>query len=65
MGLFNLFKKKKNPLEEMMEKINNSIFPKGPKDIEAGTEEFQNILGYKIDLPSFTKIVVSNIFLHY
>jgi len=33
MGLFDFLKPKKNPMEEMMEKISNSIFPKGEKDI--------------------------------
>ncbi|GEM_PF-1441217 len=49
MGLFDFLKPKKNPMEEMMEKISNSIFPKGEKDIDAGTKELLYILNYKID----------------
>lgn len=49
MGLFDFLKPKRNPMEEMMDKISNSIFPKGEKDIDAGTKELIHILGNKID----------------
>lgn len=49
MGLFDFLKQKKDPIEEMMEKISNSIFPKGEKDINAGTKELLYILNNKID----------------
>lgn len=48
MGLFDFFKKKTSPLEEMIEKMHNSIFPKGPKDINAGTDELLCILENKV-----------------
>lgn len=54
MGLFNFFKRKKNPLEETTEKLFNEIFPGGKKDIELGAKVLQNLLGNKID---FTKAV--------
>jgi hypothetical protein len=52
MGLFDFLKPKKNPMEEMMEKLANSIFPKGEKDIDAGTKELLYILNNKIDFES-------------
>jgi hypothetical protein len=31
MGLFDFLKPKKNPLDEMLDNLSNSIFPKGEK----------------------------------
>jgi hypothetical protein len=48
MGFFDFLKPKKSELEETMEKMIASIFPKGPKDIDAITDELMRILDNKI-----------------
>lgn len=60
MGLFDFLKPKKNPMEEMMESISNSIFPKGDKDIEAGTTELLHILNNKIDFETAKNIFLKS-----
>ena len=60
MGLFDFLKPKKNPMEEMMEKISNSIFPKGEKDIDAGTKELLHILNNKIDYDTAKSIFLKS-----
>jgi len=49
MGLFNFLKPKKDPMVEMAEKLSNSIFPKGAKDIDAGAKEVLRILNNSLD----------------
>jgi hypothetical protein len=49
MGLFDFLKKKKSPLDETIEKMTKSMFPKGKKDIEAGTRELLYIFDNKVD----------------
>jgi hypothetical protein len=44
MGSFDFLKSKKSPMEEMFEKMNNSIFPKGDKDLDAGVQGLMRIL---------------------
>jgi hypothetical protein len=48
MGLFDIFKPKKDPIKELYEKMSNQMFPKGQKDIDAGTKELLLILNNKI-----------------
>jgi len=60
MGLFNFLKSKKSPIEEMMAKISNSIFPKGEKDIDAGTKELLYILKNKIDYATAKSIFLKS-----
>lgn len=45
MGLFDIFKKKQNPLEEMIARLNDQMYPKGKKDIIAGVNEVSAIIG--------------------
>jgi len=49
MGFFDFFKSKKKPGNELLESLTNSLFPKGIKDIQAGTNELLYILNNKID----------------
>ena len=61
MGLFDFLKPKKSPLHEMMEKMNNSLFPKGQKDIDAATEELLQILNRKVSLKEAQTILMKSI----
>ena len=61
MGLFDFFKKKKSPMEEMLEKMTNSFFPKGEKDIEAGTSELLFILENKINKETAKSIFLKSV----
>ena len=49
MGLFDFLKSKKLEKSEVIEKIKNQIFPRGDRDIQAGTDELLFILNNKID----------------
>ena len=49
MGFFDFLKPKKSALDEMMEKMSNSIHPKGRRDIDAGIKEVQFILNNSVD----------------
>ena len=49
MRIFDFFKPQKKPLNEFVESMTNSMFPKGKKDIQAGTNELLFILNNKID----------------
>jgi hypothetical protein len=49
MGFFDFLKPKKSASDELMEKMANSMFPKGQKDIQAGTKEVLRILQHRID----------------
>ena len=61
MSIFNLFKaKKSNPFEEIREKMMNSMFPKGPKDIDAGAKELLYILNNKIDIQTSRTIFMKS-----
>jgi len=48
MGLFDFFKKKPNPIDELREQMNNKMFPKGKKDIDSATNELLRILNHSI-----------------
>lgn len=48
MGFFDFLKPKKSELEETMEKLSASIFPKGRLDIDAVTFELMRILNERI-----------------
>ena len=61
MGLFNFFKPKKSELNVAVNtahEILNKYFPKGEKDMEAGTQEILSILNNKV-----TKSEAKNIFI--
>lgn len=49
MGLFDFLKPKKNEFKDTLSQLVNSYFPKGEKDINAGTEELLYILNNSID----------------
>lgn len=48
-------------MEEMMEKMSNSLFPKGQKDIDAATEELLQILDRKVSLKETQNILMKSI----
>lgn len=56
MGLFDFFRRKKDPLKETTEKIFNEIFPGGKKDIETGAKVLQHLLRNKIDTKTAVQI---------
>jgi hypothetical protein len=58
MGLFDFFKPKKNPMQELFENMNNNMFPKQDKDISAATDELLNILHYKIEREEAKSIIL-------
>ena len=47
MSLFDFFKPKKNETNEMFERMDASIFPKGDRDKNAATDELLRILNNK------------------
>jgi len=57
MGLFNFRKRKSNFLKGF-EPVVNSMFPKGKKDIDAGTSELLLILNNEIDFETAQTIFV-------
>ena len=61
MGIFDFFKKKPDPKEELMSGMMNSMLPRGPKDIEAGTNEVSRILKNRIDRQSANDIFLKSI----
>lgn len=63
MGLFDFFKPKKSATEEMFERMSNSTFPKGEKDIDACVDELLRILGNKISREEAKKIVLKSVFI--
>jgi hypothetical protein len=60
MGIFDFLKPKKNPMEEAFEKMHNSIFPKGERDINAGIQELLRILDNKIDTKTARSILIKS-----
>lgn len=60
MGIFDFLKAKKNPLEDKMEKMLNSIFPKGEKVIDAGAKELLFILNNRVDYDTAKNIFVKS-----
>ncbi|MBO6573126.1 MAG: hypothetical protein JJ958_11870 [Balneola sp.] len=48
MGLFDFFKPEKNDLNNELSQLINKFFPKGKKDINAGTQELMRILDTSI-----------------
>ena len=58
MGLFNFLKPKKDTKNELFEKLSNQIFPKGDKDINAGTDELLFILDNTVDRDTAKSIFV-------
>lgn len=63
MGLFDFFKPKKSVTEEMFERMSNSTFPKGEKDIDACVDELLRILGNKISREEAKNIVLKSVFI--
>lgn len=64
MGLFDMFKSKRTPMNQLLEfkeQLSNSIFPKGEKDIAAGTNELLHILNNKIDYDTAKNIFLKSI----
>jgi len=61
MGLFDFLKPKKKNLGDFMASLNNSMLPKGEKDIEAGTKELLNILNNKVDYETAKTIFLRSI----
>ena len=61
MGFFDFLKPPPNPLGEIFEKMSNSIFPKGEKDIDAGTKELLHILNNKIDYDTAKSIFLKSV----
>jgi hypothetical protein len=60
MGIFDFLKPKKSSLQENLEKLQLSIFPKGDADIKAATNELLLILDNKIDKAEAKDIVVKS-----
>lgn len=60
MGLFNFFKKKTNPIDEMREQMNNIMFPKGKKDIDSATNELLRILKHSIPFDEAKSILIKS-----
>ena len=63
MGLFDFFKPKKSATQEVFERMSNSAFPKGDKDIEACVDELLRILSNKIPRSEAKNIVLKSIFI--
>jgi hypothetical protein len=61
MGLFDFLKPKKNPMEDMMQKMHNSLFPKGQKDMDAATDELLQILNNKVSRNEASTILSKSI----
>jgi len=61
MGLFDFMKPKKNNLNDFMANLNNSMLPKGEKDIEAGTKEILSILNNKVNYETAKTIFLRSI----
>lgn len=61
MGLFDFFKPKKNELKDNLAHIFNSYFPKGEKDINAGTDELLFILNNKISRYEAKNIFIKSV----
>jgi hypothetical protein len=60
--LFGFLKKeKKDPIIEYVKKMTDSIYPKGEKDINAGTSELLFILDNKIDRESARSILIKSV----
>lgn len=61
MGLFDFLKPKKNPMDEVYQKMMNSTFPKGDKDINAATDELLHILNNKVGREEAKGIVLKSV----
>lgn len=61
MGLFDFLKPKKNPMEEVFQKLSNSTFPKGEKDMNAATDELLHILNNQIGRDEAKQIVIKSV----
>jgi len=60
MGLFDIFKKKKNLQSDCMKKMFDSLFPKGEQDINAGTNKLLRILNNKISRDEARSIFIKS-----
>ena len=63
MSLFDFFKPKKNETNEMFERMDASIFPKGDRDKNAATDELLRILNNKISKEEASQILTKAIFI--
>ena len=61
MGLFDFLKPKKSALNDFSQKMMNSTFPKGEKDINAAIDELLHILNNKIGRDEARNIVVKSV----
>jgi hypothetical protein len=60
MGLFK-HRKSETDMGKMMDQFSNSIFPKGPKDINAGTNELLFILDNRVDFENAKSIFLKSV----
>jgi hypothetical protein len=61
MGFLSFLRHKKIPLKERLDKMFDSMFPKGEKDVKAGTKELLCILNNKIDYGTARTIFLKSI----
>jgi hypothetical protein len=61
MGIFDFFKPKKKPIDEVFRKMMNSTFPKSDKDINAATNELLHILNDHISREEAKVIVIKSV----
>ena len=61
MGIFDFLKPKQNELNTAISQMLNKYFPKGEKDIEAGTQEILFILSNRISKSDARNIFVKSV----
>lgn len=61
MGIFDFLKPKKNDLDDNLSQLINKFFPKGKKDINAGTQELMRILGTSIPEEEARNIFIKSV----
>lgn len=61
MGLFDFFKSEKNDLDDNLSQLINKFFPKGKKDINAGTQELMRILDNSIPEAEARNIFIKSV----
>lgn len=60
MGFFDFLKPKPSPINDMLDQLHASIFPKGQKDIDAVTDALLFILNNKINRTEAQNIAVKS-----
>jgi hypothetical protein len=61
MGLFDFFKPKQSDLSIKLQQMINDFFPKGEKDIQAGTDELLFILDNRISQSEARNILIKSV----